>query len=231
MNAASRIANRLRRASRAFFGAPPYSAANVQIHGTAGVNGPLDVDLRAPNPSHCYLTVGADCLVHGRFVFETAGGTVKFAARSYFGGSTVICRTRVSFGSNVFVAWGATFYDHDSHSMDFGDRRRDIDAHLSDFRAGRPALASKSWANVACAPIHVEDDAWIGMNALVLKGVTVGRGAIVGAGAVVAKDVPPWTVVVGNPARIVRELPPDLRDSEEPGLQSDAGNRGTVRAP
>ena len=50
------------------------------------------------------------------------------------------------------------------------------------------------------------NDVFIGTRAIILKGVTIGAGAIVGAGAVVAKDVPPYSVVVGNPARIIKEL-------------------------
>lgn len=53
------------------------------------------------------------------------------------------------------------------------------------------------------APIVIEDDVWIGLNAVILCGVTVGRGAVVGAGAVVTKDVPPGTVVAGVPARVI----------------------------
>ena len=52
--------------------------------------------------------------------------------------------------------------------------------------------------------IVVEDDVWIGERATILSGVRIGRGAIVGAGSVVAKDVPPYAIVVGNPARVVR---------------------------
>ena len=47
---------------------------------------------------------------------------------------------------------------------------------------------------------------WIGFNAIILKGVTIGEGAVVGAGSVVTKDVLPWTVVAGNPARLIREI-------------------------
>ncbi len=53
-------------------------------------------------------------------------------------------------------------------------------------------------------PVIIEDDTWIGCNAVILKGVRVGRGAIVGAGTIVSKDVPPYTIVAGNPARIIR---------------------------
>uniref|UniRef100_UPI00313FFBA6 DapH/DapD/GlmU-related protein n=1 Tax=uncultured Nitrospira sp. TaxID=157176 RepID=UPI00313FFBA6 len=52
--------------------------------------------------------------------------------------------------------------------------------------------------------IVIEDDVWIGANAIILKGVRIGKGTIVGAGAVVTKEVPPYSVVVGNPARVVR---------------------------
>jgi galactoside O-acetyltransferase len=55
------------------------------------------------------------------------------------------------------------------------------------------------------APIVIEDDVWIGANVVVTCGVTVGRGSIVGAGAVVTRDVPPYSVVAGVPARVVRQ--------------------------
>lgn len=55
------------------------------------------------------------------------------------------------------------------------------------------------------APIVIEDYVWIATRAIILPGVTVGRGAIIGAGAVVAKDVPPYTIVIGNPARPIQK--------------------------
>jgi acetyltransferase-like isoleucine patch superfamily enzyme len=65
--------------------------------------------------------------------------------------------------------------------------------------------------------IVVEDDAWIGAGAIVLPNVTIGEGAVVGAGAVVTRDVPPFTVVVGVPAKVIRSVRKDepAQESEE----------------
>lgn len=53
-------------------------------------------------------------------------------------------------------------------------------------------------------PVTIEDDVWIGARVIILPGVTVCKGAIIGAGAVVTRDVPPYAICVGNPARVVR---------------------------
>ena len=53
-------------------------------------------------------------------------------------------------------------------------------------------------------PVTIDDDVWIGDRVLILAGVHVGKGAIIGAGAVVTKDVPPYAIVGGNPAHIIR---------------------------
>ena len=63
-------------------------------------------------------------------------------------------------------------------------------------------VSDPCWAMVA-RPIVIEDHVWIATNAIILPGVTLGRGAVVGAGAVVAKDVPPLGIVAGNPARLL----------------------------
>jgi galactoside O-acetyltransferase len=123
------------------------------------------------------------------------------------GSSDIICRTGIEFGNDIFVAWGCYFYDHDSHSLDYRDRQKDLLQQVRDHRAGLSFIANKDWSGVKTKPIKIGSNAWIGMNATILKGVTVGEGAIVAAGSVVTKDVPAWTIVAGNPAKVVKNLP------------------------
>jgi acetyltransferase-like isoleucine patch superfamily enzyme len=68
------------------------------------------------------------------------------------------------------------------------------------------------YRNVYTAPVNIERDAFVGANAVVFPGVTIGEGAVVGAGAVVTSDLDPWTVYVGAPARRLKERPRPLRD-------------------
>lgn len=74
------------------------------------------------------------------------------------------------------------------------------------FYAGRDSVKAKFAQHHLPPPpeTHVGNDVWIGRSAIVLSGVMIGNGAVVGAGAIVTKDVPPYAIVAGNPARIIR---------------------------
>ncbi len=102
-------------------------------------------------------------------------------------GGSLVCDERVTIGDRVWVGANTVIADTDFHPLDPGRRRES-------------PLAAKT------APINIADDVFIGMNALILKGVTVGAGAVVGAGSVVVRDVPPGVLVAGNPARVIGEL-------------------------
>jgi len=68
---------------------------------------------------------------------------------------------------------------------------------------------------VSTAPIVIEDETWIGSNAVIVAGVTVGKHCIVAAGSVVTKSVPPYSVVVGNPARVLKQYNPETKNWEK----------------
>ncbi len=164
--------------------------------------------IRLDNPQEKkeYLSIGGDCIISASFIFESEKGHISIGSHTYIGGSTFICRTSITIGDNVTIAWGCTFYDHDSHSLDYMSRRKDIDDELLDLRKGKFFLEHKDWSVVSTKPIRICNDVWIGMNCIILKGVTIGEGAVIGAGSVVTKDVPAWTVVAGNPAVIVKKI-------------------------
>ena len=159
-----------------------------------------------------YLSIGNDCMVGGLFNFESATGEIIIGDRVYIGGGQFICINKIEIESDVFISWGCYFFDNDSHSVEYRHRLTDMQNHLKDWRAGLPNYnTSKNWGVVKSVPIKVCRFAWIGMECKILKGVTIGEGAIVGSGSVVTKDVAPWTIVAGNPAKVIKELPEKLK--------------------
>lgn len=155
----------------------------------------------AINRKDVCVHIGAESMVGCNFIFESDRGNIEVGERTYIGGGTnIISRSSVIIGSDVTIAWGVWIYDHDSHSLDWRQRRKDIQRQNDDYRNGQNFIASKDWDTVKTRPIKICDKAWIGFNAIILKGVTIGEGAVVGAGAVVTHDVPPYTIVAGNPA-------------------------------
>ena len=100
-----------------------------------------------------------------------------------------------SFGDGVFINQGCFFLDLGGISI--GDRVL-IGPRVTLSTAGHPIEVSERFEAITHAPIVIEDDVWIGAAATVTPGVTIGRGSVVGAGAVVARDVPPMSVVTGT---------------------------------
>ncbi len=85
-------------------------------------------------------------------------------------------------------------------------KARRHDARRSTIERNAAANFAIRDCSVNTAPVIIEDNVWIGMNAVILKGVTIGENSVVAAGAVVSKNVPPNVVVAGNPAVIVKHL-------------------------
>ncbi len=119
---------------------------------------------------------------------------------SLLNGVMVMAEERIEIGRHVLISWNVGIADSDFHPLDVAQRRQDTYA-LAPFFKDRPPRPE-----IRAAPVKICDNAWIGMNAVILKGVTIGENAIVGAGAVVSKSVPANVVVAGNPATIVRHL-------------------------
>lgn len=143
------------------------------------------------------IRIGSDSIIECRVMFDSTVGRVVIGDRCYIGNSLIISSKSIIIADDVIISWGVTIVDHNSHSLDWEMRRNDV----LDWAGGK-----KNWGDVAVAPVTIGSKVWIGFGASILKGVNIGEGAIVGAGSVVTKDVAPYTVVAGNPARVVRRL-------------------------
>ena len=129
-----------------------------------------------------------------------AHGTVTIGDFSLLNGALLMADEHIEIGQHVLISWNVGIADSDFHPIDAAQRRIDTMA-LAPFYKDRPARPP-----LKTAPVIIKDNVWIGMNAVILKGVTIGENSIVAAGAVVSKDVPANVVVAGNPAVIVRQL-------------------------
>ncbi len=119
---------------------------------------------------------------------------------SLLNGVMVMAEERIEIGKHVLISWNVGIADSDFHPIAAAQRHQDTMA-LAPFYKDRPPRPK-----ITAAPVKICDNAWIGMNAVILKGVTIGENSIVGAGAVVTKSVPANVVVAGNPAVIVKQL-------------------------
>ncbi len=125
-------------------------------------------------------------------------GRVTVGPFTVLNGTYVICDDRVDIGGHCLLSWGVVITDnwHGEHSSP--EMRRDALA-----AAARDPLRHPPSVG-APRPVVIEDNVWIGFDAVILPGVTLGRGCIVGCRSVVRKDVPPYAVVGGDPAAIIR---------------------------
>lgn len=151
--------------------------------------------------NNCSLKIDEMSDVSGLLTFDKEFASISIGKRVFMNGSLIAAQS-IEIGDDVMFSWGVTVVDHNSHAISFTERANDV----VNWREG-----SKDWNHVRIAPVKISNKVWIGFNAIILKGVTIGEGAIVGAGSVVSKDVPPWSIVAGNPARIIREIPENER--------------------
>jgi acetyltransferase-like isoleucine patch superfamily enzyme len=145
----------------------------------------------------------------GRFVSCYAGcsfslgeqATVKIGDHSLLNGALLMAEESIEIGEYCLISWNVGIADSDFHPIDPAQRRQDALA-LSPYLPNRPERPK-----IKTAPVKIGNNVWIGMGAVILKGVTIGDNSVVAAGAIVTRSVPPNTIVAGNPATVVKELP------------------------
>lgn len=112
------------------------------------------------------------------------------------------CGKNIHVGEGVFINSGCKFQDQGG--IYIGDHS--LIGHNVVLATLNHALDPRKRSSLEPAPIHIEEDVWIGSGAIVLPGVRIGHGAVVAAGAVVTKDVAPLTVVGGVPAKLIKKI-------------------------
>lgn len=151
------------------------------------------------------IVVGDDANVDGKssFVFGARFAErprLSIGRRTYVGHRCAFSvSSRITVGDDCYIATGCYFMDSPGHPLDPARRL----AHL-------PPDAEQ------VKPVAIGDNVWIGTEAIIMPGVTIGEGSVVAARAVVTSDVPPYTVVGGTPARVIRQLEP-VAAAEPPG--------------
>ena len=133
-----------------------------------------------------------------RMLFRKLGGGGLIDYKTYFR-----YPSKMSIGAHSYINHGCCFYGSslDGVEIVIGNDVA-LGPHVKIFTATHD-YSTYDLKDTA-ASVHVQDNAWVGGGTLILPGVTIGRGAVIGAGSVVTKDVPPFSVAVGNPARVVR---------------------------
>ena len=148
---------------------------------------------------HCRMTwphqvaIGTNCMLEENIIFKfdgiwQPGPSIVIGNTVFIGtGCEFNIRKRITVENDVLISAGCRFIDHD-HGIPPRDQ----------FIGPYPGPEE---------PITLEENAWLGVNVVVLKGVTIGRGAVVGAGAVVTRSIPPFEIWAGIPARKIGERP------------------------
>jgi acetyltransferase-like isoleucine patch superfamily enzyme len=151
------------------------------------------------NPNQIF--VGANTHVRGTLLIFKYGGKITLGNNCYVGENTKIWSgEEVKIGNDVLIAHNVNIIDTQAHETNAKERSQRYLELLEkkDLWEDKGTIITK--------PIVIMDKVWINFNSIILKGVTIGEGAIIAAGSVVTKDVAPYTLVAGNPARFVKNV-------------------------
>jgi len=145
-----------------------------------------------------FVSVGDSSRIEGTLVCHLGHSQISIGARTSIGGGAVIESMRhVSIGDDCLISHHVTIQDHDSHPLAWQHRSQDV----LNWIAGQ-----KDWTHVQQADVVIDRRCWVGTRCIILKGVHLGEGCVVGAGSVVTRSFPPYSLIAGNPARLIRSL-------------------------
>jgi acetyltransferase-like isoleucine patch superfamily enzyme len=150
------------------------------------------------------IEIGPHTIIKGELLTFGHGGKIKIGQYCYIGEYSKIWSAKsIRIGDRVLISHNVNIFDNSTHPISAVDRHKQYKEIIS---SGHPKKL-----NLQEKPIVIQNDVLIGCMSIILQGVTIGEGSIVGAGSVVTKDVPPWTIVAGNPTRVLRKIPENER--------------------
>jgi len=154
------------------------------------------------------LIIGDNCTIKSSFlsnlvglysrtiiVTRNSGAYIHIGNNVGISGATIYARAGITIGDNTAIGGNVKILDNDFHPIEFEERNK----LLKDPQGGNSEL-------IPAKPIMIGKNCFIGCNTIILKGTVLGDGCVVGAGAVVAGTFEPNSVIVGNPARVIRKL-------------------------
>lgn len=165
-----------------------------------GQNIKLSVNSRCVNCSGQKerIRIGGNSFIMGS-IYTTKNGTIEIGENFYLGQNSLIgAEKNIRIGKCVIISNDVKIYDNNNHPVSPQKREAMVLSGFSNDNWG--------WHHSDVSPVVIEDNVWIGQYVTILKGVTIGKGSVVGTRAVVTKDVPPYTVVAGNPAKVVKRI-------------------------
>jgi len=183
--------------------------ASVDIDPQAYVESAYSFALCRAERAHAVRIARAAHLYSSTIFDVGTNGEVSVGPFAMLNGARLVCEARIEIGAYAAISWNVVIMD--SYRLPCDPARRGAlieQAGAPLHRLVDPALAAQ--------PVRLHDNVWLGFDVCVLPGVTIGEGSVVGARSVVCNDVPAYTLVAGNPARAVRELPRPARNPEAP---------------
>jgi len=146
------------------------------------------------------IRIGSHSHIKGELLVFGHGGDISLGSYCFLGeNSKIWSAKKIEIGDRVLISHNVNIFDNLIHPMNPGLRHSQF---INIIASGQPKQIDGLDEKI----VKIENDVLIGAMALVLRGVTIGEGSVVGAGSVVTKDVPPYTIVAGNPAHILRKI-------------------------
>lgn len=142
------------------------------------------------------IKIGKNCEIFGT-LYSMGTGKITIGDYSEVRENSFIGSVEdVSIGNYVIISNNVKIYDNNNHPIDPAVRKNMcINGFYGD---------SWRWTHSDHSPVIIKDNVWIGEKVTILKGVTIGEGSIIGCNSVVTKDVPPYSIAAGNPAKVVK---------------------------